>query len=126
MPQEIATTKTSHQRLVSDLLPKAFKVIERTLDMDPYEPVLDSEGNDTGAKKFNGRLNSQALKAAMHTTNLIEKLGDQELKRQAGNQMKKLIAAIKKRDPDALKTINHQPALPAQTAATKEQDQSAP
>lgn len=85
----IVTPSDSHKELVTKSLPKALRVLSETMDLDPYD--VDEKGNKT----FNGRINGQRLRAALGVVQIVERLGDQALRRQAGTQIKNLIAAIK-------------------------------
>lgn len=84
-----------HSKLVTVVLAKAVDVLEETLNIDPYTSEMDPETKEV-VRTFNGRLNGQRLRAAIATVSLVERLGDQALRRQAGKQMSRLLKAIKR------------------------------
>jgi hypothetical protein len=107
--KDITLTADSHKRLTEEALPLALDVLVTTMRLSPWEPVRDDVGepvynrDGTPALKFNGRINSQMLKAALGTASIVERLGDQALRRQAGGQIKELLRLIKEERPDAFK-----------------------
>lgn len=105
MSKDVAVAN-QHQKLITDALPRAIDVLIETMSLDPNEDLLDEKGAVIG-KKLNLRISSQRLKAAVATVSVVERLGDQALKRKAGSQIKHLldeIREIKKRQK--LKTID--------------------
>lgn len=101
-------TKDSHQKLVTEALPAAVDVLLETMRMDPWE---EKENEETGEveRVLNSRINSQRLKAALGTVTVIERLGDQALRRQAGKKLDAVLKAIKEHKlTDRPKVIEHE------------------
>ncbi len=108
MSKELVSSDSSHTKLVTEALPLSIEVLIRTTRLDPWEAVYDTDGNQIldpsgqPLKKFNSRINSQAIKAALGVVGAVVKLNDQALRRQAGGALKELLAAIKKERPELL------------------------
>lgn len=95
----VVVSGKAHEALVTRALPKAIEVLEQTMNLDPFDEVVDPKTKIV-TRTFNGRINSQRLRAALGTVQVVERLGDQALRRQAGGQLKSLLKAIRERKPE--------------------------
>lgn len=87
-------TKDSHAKLVTEALPAAVDVLLETMRLDPNEEVENPETREV-TKKFNLRINGQRVRAALGTVAVVERLGDQALRRQTGKQLSQVLKLIK-------------------------------
>lgn len=102
MSKALATQ--SHRKLTTEALPQAIDVLVETMLLDPWDVTQEIvKGETITVKKFNGRINSQRLRAALGTVQVVERLGDQELRRQAGGQLKQVLDMIKQERPELFK-----------------------
>lgn len=105
MPKDLVP----HELLITQALPQAIGVLTETMMLEPWKISLDPESGEE-IKEFNTRINGQRLRAALGTVSLVERLGDQALRRQAGGQLKTILQEIKKLRPDLAPTIDHDDA----------------
>lgn len=107
-----------HKRLTEELLPKALDVMSDTMGLNPWEEVTDKDGNTVfdpasglPKMKFNTRLNGQRIRAAQTVVVVVERLGDQALKRQAGRKLNAILAEIRR--AKSAKLVESKPEDPA-------------
>lgn len=86
--------KDSHQKLVTEALPAAVQVLLETMNLDPYEEIENPETGEI-TRKLNLRINGQRVRAALGTVAVVERLGDQALRRQAGKKLDAVLKAVK-------------------------------
>ncbi len=89
-----ALVKGPHQKLVTEALPAAVDVLLETMRLDPYEEI-ENEATGEVKRTLNLRINGQRVRAALGTVAVVERLGDQALRRQAGNKLDSILKLIK-------------------------------